>query len=122
VRTSSTYVQRDLFGFGASDSTVHRTFHELSPLTLRDLHGAVADVRAKVWDQLGLTASEDPVLLDIDASLVEIHSENKEGAAAHFKGGYGSTQCSVSPTPPARRSPPSYARATPGPTPWPITS
>ena len=82
-------LQRDLFGVVASDSTVHRTFHELSPLTLRDLHGAVAHVRAKVWDQLGLTASEDPVLLDIDASLVEIHSENKEGAAPHFKGGYG---------------------------------
>ena len=82
-------LQRDLFGIVASDSTVHRTFHELSPTTLRDLHGAVAHVRAKVWDQLGLTASEDPVLLDIDASLVEVHSENKEGAAPHFKGGYG---------------------------------
>ena len=82
-------LQRDLFGFVASDSTVHRTFHELSPSTLGELHGAVAHVRAKVWDQLGLSASEDPVLLDIDASLVEIHSENKEGAAPHFKGGYG---------------------------------
>jgi len=82
-------LQRDLFGIVASDSTVYRTFHELSPLTRRDLHGAVAQVRAKVWDQLGLTTSEDPVVLDIDASLVEIHSENKEGAAPHFKGGYG---------------------------------
>ena len=30
-----------------------------------------------------------PVVLDIDATLVEIHSEHKAGAAAHFKGGYG---------------------------------
>ncbi|MHB8334146.1 MAG: IS1380 family transposase [Acidimicrobiales bacterium] len=82
-------LQRDLFGWVPSDSTVYRTFHELAPSTIRDLHGAVAHVRAKVWDQLGLTTSEDPVVLDIDASLVEIHSENKEGAAPHFKGGYG---------------------------------
>jgi hypothetical protein len=27
--------------------------------------------------------------LDVDASLVEIHSENKEGAASHYKGGFG---------------------------------
>ena len=29
------------------------------------------------------------MILDIDASLHEIHSENKEHAAAHFKRGYG---------------------------------
>jgi len=29
------------------------------------------------------------VLLDIDASLVEIHSENKEQAEPTFKGGFG---------------------------------
>ena len=28
-------------------------------------------------------------MLDVDASLVEIHSENKEQAASHYKGGYG---------------------------------
>jgi hypothetical protein len=29
------------------------------------------------------------LVLDVDASLVELHSENKEQAASHFKGGYG---------------------------------
>ncbi len=29
------------------------------------------------------------MVIDIDASLVEVHSENKEGAAAHYKGGFG---------------------------------
>ncbi|MGH9038929.1 MAG: hypothetical protein ACRDZ3_01730, partial [Acidimicrobiia bacterium] len=29
------------------------------------------------------------VVLDIDASLMEIHSENKEGTAATYKGGFG---------------------------------
>ena len=29
------------------------------------------------------------MVLDIDATLVEVHSEHKAGAAAHYKGGYG---------------------------------
>lgn len=31
----------------------------------------------------------DEMILDVDAALVEVHSENKESAASHFKGGYG---------------------------------
>ena len=31
----------------------------------------------------------DPVVLDIDSTLVEVHSENKDRAAAHHKGGFG---------------------------------
>jgi Transposase DDE domain group 1 len=30
-----------------------------------------------------------PVILDIDATLVESHSENKAGTAATYKGGFG---------------------------------
>ena len=33
--------------------------------------------------------SPDDVVLDIDASLHEIHSENKAGTAPHYKGGFG---------------------------------
>ena len=29
------------------------------------------------------------VTLDIDATLIEVHSENKQGTAAHYKGGFG---------------------------------
>jgi hypothetical protein len=29
------------------------------------------------------------VILDVDAALVELHSANKEGAASHYKGGFG---------------------------------
>ena len=57
-----------------------------------------------------------PVIFDIDASLVEIHSENK-GDAPPTRAALASTRCSVSPTPPARCSPRSCGRATPGPTP-----
>lgn len=31
----------------------------------------------------------EQVVLDVDASLVEIHSEHKEGATSHYKGGFG---------------------------------
>jgi hypothetical protein len=39
----------------------------------------------------------DPVILDFDASLVDVHSELKERAAANYKGGiiyfaYGKTR------------------------------
>ena len=63
-----------------------------------------------------------PVLLDIDASLVEIHSEGKEQTAPPSRAGSDSIRCSASPTQRARRCPRSCARATPAPTPSPITS
>ncbi len=77
-----------LFGFVASDSTVHRAFHEISTETRAAIAAEVASVRAEVWERSQVTKS-GPVYLDIDASLVEIHSENKSGAAATYKGGYG---------------------------------
>ena len=82
-------LQGDLFGSVPSDTTVFRTFHEIGSSTRKELSTSLALVREKVWDEAGLTTGSDPVILDIDASLVEIHSENKEGAAPHFKGGYG---------------------------------
>jgi hypothetical protein len=82
-------LQSDLFGSVPSDTTVFRTFHEIGTPTRKDLSSSLSEIRSKVWSQAGLTTSTDPVLLDIDASLVEIHSENKEGAAPHYKGGYG---------------------------------
>jgi hypothetical protein len=82
-------LQEDLFGSVPSDTTVFRTFHELDAPTRAAIALAVAKVRAKVWSAAGLSSSTDPVILDIDASLVEIHSENKEHAAPTFKGGFG---------------------------------
>jgi hypothetical protein len=82
-------LQGDLFGGVPSDTTVFRSFHEIGAPTRKDLAASLAEVRERVWDQAGLLKGEDPVVLDIDASLVEIHSENKEGAAPNYKGGYG---------------------------------
>ena len=72
----------DLFGSVPSDTTVARTFHEISPSTRAGLAQAVAEVRGKVWRRSQATTGNAPVLLDIDASLVEVHSENKEQATA----------------------------------------
>ena len=82
-------LQNDLFGFVASDSTVHRMFHELDEATVKDLGHATAAVREQVWDRLGITAAKDPVFLDIDATLLQVHSENKQNAAPTYKKTYG---------------------------------
>ena len=49
----------------------------------------MAGVCQQVWARSGATTGTAPVILDLDASLVEIHSENKEGTAANFKHGFG---------------------------------
>ena len=80
--------QEDLFGSTPSDSTVFRTFHEIAPATRDALAEAFAQVRAEVWRRSAATKAA-PVTLDIDASLVEIHTETKEGTGPHYRGGWG---------------------------------
>ena len=82
-------LQEDLFGYVPSDTTVFRTFHEINPSTRSSIAQGLAEVRHEVWRTSEATNGSDPVLLDIDASLVEIHSENKVSAAPTYKGGYG---------------------------------
>jgi hypothetical protein len=82
-------VESRLFGFVASDSTTYRTFRDVTPDVLADLAAAFAEVRRDVWARSSVTNSSEPVVLDIDASLVQIHSENKAGTAATYKGGFG---------------------------------
>ena len=79
----------DLFGSVPSDTTVARTFHEIDGSTRDGIAEAVAAMRAKVWRRSSATTGTARVVLDIDASLVEVHSENKEQAEPTFKGGFG---------------------------------
>ena len=116
-------LQEDLFGWVPSDTTVFRTFHEITPQT-RTGH------RPKRWPRCGPRCGDAPrrrpvsapVILDIDASLVEVHSEHKEGAAPTYKGGLW-----LPPDVLLRRRDRRGAvlaccgRATPGPTPSPTT-
>jgi hypothetical protein len=80
--------QGDLFGSVPSDTTVFRTFHELTGTQRTELAPALAEVRTRVWNKVDKDRSA-PVILDIDASLVEIHTESKEMAEPTYKGGFG---------------------------------
>lgn len=81
--------QGRLFGSVPSDSTVYRTIRALDPAILAGLATAVAATRAEVWARADATTGTGSVVLDIDASLVEIHSENKAGTAPHYRSGFG---------------------------------
>ena len=82
--------QRDLFGEVASDSTLYRVLRGVDASKLGGIWAAVAGVRARVWaGRDNGAAGVEPLVLDIDSTLVEVHTETKEGAAAHFKGGFG---------------------------------
>lgn len=81
--------QPGLFGEVASDSTLYRTIRGLDGVRRGGIGDALASVRAEVWDRLGIIDGAGPVVLDLDASLVEIHSEHKEGTAPTYKGGFG---------------------------------
>jgi Transposase DDE domain group 1 len=81
--------QAELFGAVPSDSTLYRTFRSISADTLAGLWEAMAEVRARVWRRSSATTGTATVVLDIDSSLHQIHSENKQETAANYKGGFG---------------------------------
>ncbi len=82
--------QGRLFGDVCSDTTLYRTFTQtLDPDTVVRARQAMAGMRGEVWRRTTAFDGDDAVVLDVDATLVEIHSENKQGAAAHYDGGYG---------------------------------
>lgn len=86
-----------VYGRVASDATVSRlidTLAEDAERALAAIDAARAQARARVWDLAGRDAPDygasagDPLIVDLDATLVTAHSE-KQGAAATFKRGYG---------------------------------
>lgn len=81
--------QPELFGSVPSDSTLYRTFRHIDSATLDGLWEAMGEVRAAVWRRSAATTGTATVVLDIDSSLHEIHSENKAETAATYKGGFG---------------------------------
>lgn len=81
--------QERIFGPVCSDSTLYRTLTTITPATLLALTDAVGEMRAKVWARSAATTGTARVVLDIDASLVQIHSENKQATAPTYKGGFG---------------------------------
>ncbi len=81
--------QPALFGAVPSDSTLYRTFREIDADTLTAVRDTFGEVRMNVWRRMGSTTGTAAVVLDIDASLHEVHSENKAETAPHYKGGFG---------------------------------
>jgi hypothetical protein len=55
--------QADLFGQVPSDSTVYRTFHEITPEVRAAIATGFAEVRAEVWRRTAATKGKDPIYL-----------------------------------------------------------
>jgi hypothetical protein len=81
--------QSALFGSVPSDSTLYRTLRAIDAGTLCGLRAAFAEVRATAWRRMAATTGAAMVVLDVDSSLHEVHSENKADTAPHYKGGFG---------------------------------
>jgi hypothetical protein len=89
--------QPGVFGAVASDPTVSRLVDTLAAdagKAVAAIDGARAAVRARVWSLAGEHAPDhaasvdDPVVVDLDATLLTAHSD-KEQAAPTFKRGFG---------------------------------
>ena len=89
--------EEGLFGAVASDATVSRTISALAKdaeWVLAAVAAARKAARAQAWAMAGDDAPnhavsvDDPLIVDLDATLVTAHSE-KEQAAPTFKRGYG---------------------------------
>jgi hypothetical protein len=79
--------QLALFGKVASSATAYRVIERISsePELVDALRCAHAQARAHAWE---LGVKPQRVTIDLDATLVTVHSE-KDGAAGNFKGGFG---------------------------------
>jgi hypothetical protein len=77
--------QPDLFGSVASQSTATRLLYALGERELLAIRAARRAARERAW---AAGARPATIRLDFDAQLLECQSE-KEGAAAHRKGGFG---------------------------------
>jgi hypothetical protein len=79
--------QDALFGQVASDATAFRMIQKIAtdPELVKALRTAHARARARFWE---LTGAPESLTIDIDATLINSHSE-KERAAGNYKHGYG---------------------------------
>ncbi len=86
-----------VFGQVASDPTVSRLISALAadaPAALTAINSARAAARAECWSAAATSAPDhdadtgDPLIVDLDATLVTAHSE-KQDAAPTYKRGFG---------------------------------
>jgi hypothetical protein len=77
--------QPGVFGTVASDPTAWRAMQQVDD----DVLAAMVAVRQAAIRRLLAYARIDEVVLDVDATLVDVDSDDKEHARATFKGGFG---------------------------------
>lgn len=86
-----------LFGAVASEATISRFMARIKDQPEAFSYGFATmqrTLRTKIWEAAGKrnpgrrATAADPLTIDIDASLVHVHSE-KENTAGTYKGGYG---------------------------------
>lgn len=77
--------QASLFGEVASVSTGRRVVLSVGESELAGIRAARAAARSRAWAG---GAAPERVILDFDATPIDVHSE-KERAAGHYKGGFG---------------------------------
>jgi hypothetical protein len=77
--------QPELFGRVGSDPTVWRVLDSIHSLGLRNIAAARAQARARAW---AAGAAPDEVVIDIDGTLVDAHSD-KQDATPTYKRGFG---------------------------------
>jgi len=83
--------QPELFGAVASDPTISRLIDALgedAAAVIAAIRRARAAARATVWGHRLPVSTEEPVVVDLDATLIGAHSE-KQGATPNFKRGFG---------------------------------
>ena len=83
--------QPGVFGPVASDPTVSRLIARLAEdagAALAAIGGARAAARERVWDWAGAPVQDGKVVIDLDATLLDAHSE-KEQASRTWKKGFG---------------------------------
>jgi putative SOS response-associated peptidase YedK len=87
--------QSSVFGLVASDPTVSRLIVRLA----EDADGAVAAIsaaraaaRQRVWGLVGAPTQDGTVVMDLDATLIDAHSE-KQDASRTWKKGSDFTRC-----------------------------
>lgn len=77
--------QPGLFGPVASDATGWRAVHQVD----RVLFDELVAVRQAATRRLLAQADPEQIELEVDATLLHLHSEDKQGAGPTFKGGFG---------------------------------
>lgn len=89
--------ETDLYGRVGSEATISRTITGLAadaPRVLKQVAVARRDARARAWALAGDRApnhgvtADDPLIVDLDATLITAHSD-KQDAAPTFKKGFG---------------------------------